>query len=258
VESKWSSKFELKPGRWVFVPSTVSKLEGAYIKKTIQSKWNPPAFYYHLRAGGHVAALRSHLNSRYYLHVDISDFFGSINRTRLTRVLKPILGYHLARDWAHKSTVKLRTGQSNIILPYGFVQSPILASLCLYESALGKFLDEIYKEKGVLVSVYVDDIIVSTESLERCREINSLIYLAAKRSRLDFNLTKSQVPAEEIIAFNVKLNRAGTELTQDRYLKFANELVSSDSDAQRKGILDYVCAINETQYVALGSETLVH
>ena len=47
------------------------------------------------------------------------------------------------------------------ILPYGFVQSVIIASFCLHKSALGRYLNKL-GGSGFKVSVYMDDIIVST------------------------------------------------------------------------------------------------
>ena len=88
MHPKWVNRFELKPGRWVFEPSAESKALGQKIKAAVEKAWRPPNFYFHLRSGGHVEAVRSHLENTHFLRVDIQDFFGSVNRTRITRCLK--------------------------------------------------------------------------------------------------------------------------------------------------------------------------
>jgi hypothetical protein len=78
---KWLHKFELKPGRWVFVPTPETVAAGKKIKEDISKLWHPPSFYYHMQKGGHVSALRAHINNENFMHFDIKNFFGKINRT---------------------------------------------------------------------------------------------------------------------------------------------------------------------------------
>src|SRR5262245_45013433 len=135
---KWSTKFPLKPGKWVFVPTNETVKVGREIKKAVEKYWKKrPRYFYHLRAGGHIAALRSHLGNSTFVRLDITDFFGSINRSRITRCLVPMVGFKKAREWANASTVIDPGNPKRWIVPFGFVQSPILASLCLEQSALG-------------------------------------------------------------------------------------------------------------------------
>jgi hypothetical protein len=135
MNTKWSTRFELKPGKWIFVPTPEMIAVGKEIKSAIEKRWSPPSYFYHLRRGGHVAALRAHLGNAAFLRLDIQDFFGSIGRSRVARCLKSRFGYETAREWAHVSTVRDPSGAAGSIIPFGFVQSPIVASLCLAESA---------------------------------------------------------------------------------------------------------------------------
>ncbi|RYF61168.1 MAG: hypothetical protein EOO27_03170, partial [Comamonadaceae bacterium] len=160
MNTKWASKFELKPGKWVFVPTAESVAEGKKIKKAIEERWTPPPYYFHLRAGGHVEALRMHLKHTCFARIDIQDFFGSINRTRVTRCLTSKFGYAVARAYANASTVPAPK-TTRTIVPFGFVQSQIVAALCLAESALGVYLDRLASDSAIALTVYVDDIIVS-------------------------------------------------------------------------------------------------
>lgn len=103
---RWISKFELKPGSWVYVPTDESVEYGDALKQTLEEKWHPPKIYYHLRDGGHVKALESHIECHYFVHLDISNFFGCINRSRVTRCLKSYWSYSEAREIAINSTVR--------------------------------------------------------------------------------------------------------------------------------------------------------
>lgn len=163
---RWTTKFEIKSGSWVFVPSSDSITSGNEIKSAIEAYWTPPENYYHLRNGGHVAAMKAHCSNTCFIHLDIKNFFGAINKRRVTRCLKRYFGYHEARRIARESTVKHPTDPKRYILPFGFVQSPIIASICLFKSSLGKHLNKLPFTKDVVVSVYMDDIIISVGSRE--------------------------------------------------------------------------------------------
>jgi len=44
MHPKWSSKFELKPGKWIFVPTAETVIEGRKIKLAIKKKWKQTSF----------------------------------------------------------------------------------------------------------------------------------------------------------------------------------------------------------------------
>lgn len=185
---KWTSKFIIKEYSWVFVPTDETVQNGIAIKKTIKEKWQPPEYFYHLAKGGHVKALHQHLNNKYFIHLDIKDFFGSINRSRITRCIKEIAPYERAREIAIESTVRHpEFPTQKFILPFGFVQSPIIASICLSKSALGRHLHHLSKKKEFDVSVYMDDIILSSNSPADLSEQLKLLETAAIRSGLPLN-----------------------------------------------------------------------
>lgn len=56
--SNWLSKFEIKRNSWVFVPTKDTIVYGKEIKQIIESNWSIPKYYFHLRSGGHVKALK--------------------------------------------------------------------------------------------------------------------------------------------------------------------------------------------------------
>jgi hypothetical protein len=248
MNPKWSSKFELKPGRWVFVPTDETVDVGNEIKSAIEERWSAPSFFYHLRAGGHVAAVRAHLESKAFLRLDIQDFFGSIGRSRVARSLRTWFSHANALEWAHASTVADPSDAKRTIIPFGFVQSPIVASLCLADSAFGSFLRKLAKSKQIKVSVYVDDIILSSQHAEvLSQDLVEKLASIAKRSRFAFSAEKSQGPAPAIKAFNIELCHESMRIEEGRMDEFIAALKSSDSPPQRAGILGYIGSVNADQ-----------
>jgi len=245
--AKWESRFELKPNKWVFVPTAETIAVGRKIKKSIKECWKPPSYYYHLRSGGHVSALKSHLKHAAFLHLDVQDFFGSINKTRVTRCLKSKVGYAIAREWANISTVIDPRDKKKYIIPFGFVQSQIVAALCLHESALGACIHTLQKNKKLVVSVYVDDIIVSSDNTDLLSETLEKLQEAAKRAGFALNSKKQEGPSASINAFNIVLSHAQLEINEDRLRQFINALEEAISTPQRLGILNYIATVNNDQ-----------
>ncbi|MDB4409581.1 reverse transcriptase domain-containing protein [Gammaproteobacteria bacterium] len=245
----WIHKFELKQDCWVFIPDDKTKIRGKEIKNAIASKWNPPHYYAHLRRGGHVTALKKHLGNTLFFRTDIEQFFNSVSRTRVTRHLHSLFkDYSLARGMANESTV-IRPNHTPkaYVLPYGFVQSAIIASLCLYKSALGKYLNKL-EGSGFRVSVYMDDIIVSTSlPLEQAEAALEELRGKATRSRLELNPTKTIGPVESICAFNVTLSQNNIEISNERITEFEEELSNTGEQSVIDGILGYVETISPAQ-----------
>lgn len=251
MQIRWKHKYEHAPGKWVFVPTDESLAEGQRIKNAIEHKWQPPTYYFHLRSGGHVAALHSHTSSQFFLRLDIQDFFGSVNRSRVTRCLKKIFGYADARFMANASTVNHPGNEKKVMLPYGFVQSPILASLALYNSALGSCLEHLSTRHQIHVSVYMDDIILSSKSREKLARAMLQIEKAATKSRFDFHPEKTEGPAPIVTAFNIELAQGDLSITPTRLLQFIDAYRASDSGFQRDGIAGYVNSVNPLQVAEL-------
>lgn len=248
VSQKWKSKFKIKEHSWVFVPTEESVIYGLEVKKAIEEKWNAPPYFYHLAGGSHIKALNTHLENKYFIHLDIKDFFGSINLSRITRCLKKNLSYQKAREIARQSTVRHPDHPDRkYILPFGFVQSPIIASLCLSQSALGNHLHKLSKNKCFRVSVYMDDIIISSDSekklsqqLEQTKEISN-------RSKFTLNPTKEEGPDVKITAFNIHLSKGELEITADRLNAFREVYESSGNKHQKAGIRNYLLSVNPLQ-----------
>lgn len=242
MSRRWLHKFEIKQDCWVFVPDEETIKRGNDIKCKIESHWQSPSYYAHLNVGGHVAALKSHLSSDLFIRADIHQFFNQINRSRVTRNLKNIFGsYKIGRQIADESVVRRpNIKDKKFILPFGFVQSPIIASVCLRNSALGGYLEQLPKE-NFIVSVYMDDIIISTcRSMESAEIIRERLIQVADKSGLSLNLNKTIGPAKEITAFNIKLMNGHMEISDERLSDFEKSICESENEYQINGILGYV------------------
>lgn len=245
MSRKWDNKFERKPDRWVFVPTEETKNRGKKICELIQKKWSPPYFYYHLHIGGHVAALRSHYINKYFVSLDVENFFGSISSSRITRHLVPLFGYKTSRQIALDSTVRHPNEAQRMILPYGFVQSPLLASIVFSQSALGKYIGALAKK--ITVSIYVDDIHISCNDMLALEEAKSEIERLGAISLFDMNGKKSQGPSEKITAFNINMELGKLEITEDRMAEFVIRLTNNPTPNEREGIIGYIYSVNPDQ-----------
>lgn len=245
----WLNRFEIKPGRWVYCPNDETRVYGKKILKITLRRWNIPPYYFHLLKGGHVQALTKHMNSEYFATIDLKDFFGSVSRTRITRALKPICGYDLAREIAKRSTIKALSEKypHSHHLPYGFVQSPLLASISLFDSTLGKLLHKLYGSHNVIVSVYMDDIVISSRNKENLIHIFDEILMATKKSKFNINEIKTLPVAASVTAFNIELSHGLLQVTESRFQKFSSIYSESNSEQQKQGIAGYVGSINRHQ-----------
>lgn len=252
---KWASKFEIKPGVWVFIPTDEEIQFGRSLKKELETFWSPPSYYYHLRKGGHIAALKYHVGNSYFLRLDLTNFFGCIGRSRVTRNLKRFYQYKTAREYANRSTVRHPERNPVVyMIPFGFVQSPLIASICLQSSKLGGLLGRLNASKEFDVSVYVDDILVSSKSHHALTTVEEEIRESAENSGFYLNLEKSTSTSDEVTAFNVVLSSNGLRVSDQRLEQFFDALRASDNEFKIEGILNYIRAVNSEQCLKLADE----
>ncbi len=231
--------YENNRGKPVFVPSDEGRKIGRELKRKLERRFDPPEFYFHLRDGGHVAAIHAHRAKKYFARVDIENFFYSISRNRVARALRH-LNMAGSERYAKWSTVKNPYGNPSYSLPYGFVQSPILASIVLAQSPLGALLNELAER--VLVSVYMDDIAISSNNLRNLERAFRKIRRKCKESKFPINEAKSCAPGLEMELFNCHLTRMQTLVTEARRQVFYSEPRSELSEAAFEA---YCIAIEE-------------
>lgn len=248
-QNRWLHKFEFKKDRWIYVPSLEERNKGLAFLDDLYLKWTPPLYYYHLRNGGHIAALKAHLENKYFTHIDIKGFFNSTGRSRITRVLKEFYQFEKAREIAKFSTVKnLVNPTPSHVLPFGFVQSPILATLCLHKSFLGNKIRECFNRKDIKISVYMDDIIISSSEKELLDEIYIELLKAVVRSNYFINEEKKNPPSDHVVVFNIHLSHRHLKITEKRIVDLLIDYTKAKSNHVKEGIKSYVKTVNSEQY----------
>ncbi len=144
------------------------------------------------------------------------------------------------------STVKQPSPNLTHTLPFGYVQSPFLASLCLAKSRLGRLLSKLSSSNTIVVSVYVDDILISSTSSEELEKLLPQLESAAEKSNFQFNLTKQQGPSAEIEAFNIVIGPGSQTISELRFAEFLYEASKAKSRHQIKGIFQYIKSVDNS------------
>jgi len=73
-------------GRLIFVPTADARRFGQWLhRRILKQHWTRPDYFYHFNDGGHVAAARVHLPSKFFVRLDLAKFFDSISRGRVHR-----------------------------------------------------------------------------------------------------------------------------------------------------------------------------
>lgn len=215
-----------KNGKWYFAPSEKGEEIGNDLKRQIEAAHSFDATYFHLHKGGHVAALHEHRSHSFFCRVDIENFFYRIARSRVSRALRRI-GIPRAERYAKWSTVKDPFGEFNYVIPYGFVQSPILATLVLDQSDVGDFIRAIPPAVGR--SIYMDDIVLSGD--DEAELARHFVDLATELERANFRLSQSKIraPARAMDVFNCDLETGQSVVQAKRREKFFAEARSPAS-----------------------------
>lgn len=202
-------------GKFIYVANKICDRRGDDIiafGKTILL----PDYFFHYKPGGHVAALHRHILNTHFFRIDLQNFFYSISRNRVARVLRQFSFPRNARTYSEWSTVRnpYPNGPS-YVLPIGFRQSPILATLALYNSAVASAIEDALR-RGVFVSVYFDDFIGSSTDVRELTEIYNGILNACVQANLVANYNKLIPPAQAIVAFNRDLAHGMVKVTKER------------------------------------------
>ncbi len=231
--------------KWIFCPTEKSRTIGKLFTQQIVEKWTPPEYFYHFKSGGHVAAIKAHCRSKYYCKADISNFFSSIRKNRIMRDLKRIR-FHpkKAQKISEWSTVKSKDDPALTILPYGFVQSQIIASVCLDISSVGRYLKSLDTE--FTVSVYVDDIIISGSNKKRLEAAYAGLLESFQQSNFKLNIDKSHHPTTKTQAFNIDISEHDIIIEPTRFSDFL-KIMDSDNIKVTEAIIGYVSTVSKPQ-----------
>ena len=229
----------LRDGKPVFAPSALGRKIGEDIKAKVEVAYPFGGFVYHLRAtGGHVAALHRHRPHLYFARIDIRRFFYSISRNRIGRALSGI-GIPRAIHYAKWSCVKNPYG-GGYVLPYGFVQSPVLATLVLMASGVGALLRQLDAEGVVTVSVYMDDISLSSNDLGSLKAGFEALQQSLTEANFEVSPDKVRAPAPAMDVFNCDLQQGKTNVQAERIERFEAE---PRSGASADAFADYCLSV---------------
>jgi len=223
----YSFKYDRR-GKPVFAPSNVGRRIGNEVKDAVEGAFVFSPLYFHFRAGGHVAAIHHHRPHRFFARIDISRFFYSISRRRVQSALDRI-GVANAAFYAKWSTVANPFEAPRYALPYGFVQSPILASLVLASSTVGEHLGSLSPD--VTVSVYVDDISLSSDRLDALQAAYDATIAVLEGDGFLVSADKLRPPAAAIDVFNCDLAHGLSKVRDDRINQFMADVPSHEAEA---------------------------
>jgi hypothetical protein len=236
-------------GKFIFVPNERCERKGRRIIKFFSKRVDFPDYFFHYKLGGHVAALHAHLNNKLFFKIDIQNFFYSIARMRVTRALRN-WGYPGAGTLAKWSCVANPGPGPKYVLPIGFVQSPLLASLVLMRSPVAEAIDRA-RTNGVVISVYLDDFIGSHDNEGALGVAYEDIRASCVKAHLIPNPNKLVPPNTAITAFNCDLTQGSAKLTDDRIARFFSVARSA---ASQSAFEDYKVRVASANLRTLNSE----
>jgi hypothetical protein len=212
-------KFKYKArNKYIFVPNDDCIRKGKRLIKFVLKRFSFPPNFYHYQPGGHVVALHSHIQSNFFFKLDLQNFFYSISRNRVANILQGV-NFKPAGTFAKWSCVPNPYNEPKYVLPIGFIQSPLLASLILFRSPVFAAIEKALAQ-GVFVSVYVDDLVGSSSNKQLLESVYEDILKACKQANLSVNEQKIIAPADAIVAFNCNVAKGNATVTEERVQKF--------------------------------------
>jgi hypothetical protein len=207
--------------KFIFTPTAECRRKGKRLLRFFKNHEFPP-YFFHYRSGGHVAALQSHADHRFFFKIDLQNFFYSIARNRVADCLRGF-GFWPARPFAKWSCViNPYNGGPRYVLPIGFVQSPLLASLALLRSPVLAAITRA-QARGCAVSVYFDDFIGSGPNEFDLTTVYNDILVSFEKANLTPNPRKLLAPAHAIKAFNCDLSHGLVRVSPERVQLFFSE-----------------------------------
>jgi len=234
--------FKNDKGKPVFVPSARGRKIAEEVRELVIERFDFEPHYYHFSKGAHVAALHAHRDHRFFARLDLKNFFYSVSRNRVKSVLEEI-DVPRAEHFAKWSTVRNPYIEPRYALPYGFPQSPLLATVALRKSALGTAIHDL--PENIRRSVYLDDIAISSDAQDDLIHAFDDLKAAVLAANFELNEAKVSGPAEQIDLFNCDLSHGKSVVSDDRVAAFHEHAQSDDSRAAFENYVASVSAGNQ-------------
>jgi hypothetical protein len=228
--------------KFIFKPTTECRRKGKRLIRFFRNYQFPP-YFFHYRSGGHVAALQNHIANAFFFRIDLQNFFYSISRNRVADSLR-FFGFRPARTFAKWSCVinPYNDGPRHV-LPIGFVQSPLLASLALLRSPVADAIARA-QARGCLISVYFDDFVGSAPNEADLIVAYNDLFASFRDANLSPNPQKLAPPAIAVKAFNCDLTHGAIRVAAERIQLFYSQRRSLASAAAFREYESRVAAKN--------------
>lgn len=214
-------------GKRIFVPTEDCRKIGGHILKEIKDRHAFPSIFCHMHRGGHIKALHVHIGSSFFLQFDIKNFFYSISRDRVFRAMRA-LGIPDSDNLSRWSTVRNPDTGPKYCLPYGFVQSPALATIALERSPLGFFLASTEVSGYCRVSIFMDDVIISSSSEIKLTAAANELPSILKKSSFEVKDGLNLSVKTHVNPFNCTLSSGKSAVLADRVAEFYKSSPSAD------------------------------
>ena len=154
-----------------------------------------------------------HTNKRLVLSIDLKDFFHSITQARIYETLLSLsIGESAAKTLSELCTYKF-------FMPQGALTSPKLANI-ITATSFGPLVKRYCDEKGLTLSIYADDITMSTNDEEAdptviLREVMELV--KGTGFKINFKKTKVMYKSNRQYVCGVVVNAKTNLIKKDRY-----------------------------------------
>jgi len=140
-----------------------------------------------------------HKNNQYFLKIDFKDFFPSISSKDIHAIIEDWSKTN-SLDWKYnneaKKLVELTCFDANKKLPIGYPSSPVISNVVMYDfdKEVEKLIDDKSKYGEVIYTRYADDIVLSTNKKDVCKELLLLLkklIRQTKKPNISINPTKT-------------------------------------------------------------------
>ena len=191
----------------------------------------PEYFFGGLRKKDAVKNARYHQGNKYFFLTDLKDFYPSVNSLSVEKSLRKEGFYP---DVARIIT---RLCTKNGVIPQGCPTSSFLASLVVFHSANDLF--EGYQKDGLKVSIYIDDITLSSPTDFKARTQEILRDLRKRKLKINFN--KTHYCTHNPIVTGVFVKNNGISALPHTFERLVDENIS---EASKNGHLQRIKYIN--------------
>ncbi len=176
--------------------------------------------YGYIKGKSYYDYLKPHVKCKYYMKLDIKDFFHSIKIEKLREVLRYYINDTLVTEHEIILDFILRVVTLNGYLPQGAVTSPVISNI--YFRQLDIRISRYCKKIGINYTRYVDDILLSSNNsfINKKIFINGIKKILKSRG-FELNLNKTRKSKLEIslngfvVGENLRLSRKKTALISE-------------------------------------------